>query len=375
MRGHFTRTPEALARMDDGRTLAELRHSIDDINLQLLSLLSRRAQLAQDVAQLKERTGRDVHDPERELTMLDALVGANEGPLPDHVVAELFQDIFRHSRRFMEQSTREALEVSRIDGRPDAVIEVKGHRLGESPVVIAGPCSVESRQQLDETARFLASRGVRWLRGGAWKPRTSPYDFQGLGEPALELLAEVGHRYGLATVTEVVDTRQVALAARFVDVLQVGARNMQNFELLKELGGVDRPVLLKRGPAATLQELLKAAEYVVARGNRRVILCERGVRGFERETRYTLDISAVPLLRQMTWLPVVVDVSHAAGRRDILPALGRAALAAGAQGVMVEVHPRPAVALSDSQQQLDFDDFDDFHQALGLSRTAPETHP
>lgn len=362
---------------DEGAQLAALRHDIDRINLELLAMLSRRAQLTQRVAQLKERTGRDVHDPERELRMLDALVEANEGPLPDHVVAELFQDIFRHSRRFMEQTTREALEVTRSDGRTDAIIEVKGHRLGAEPVVIAGPCSVESREQLDATAAFLASRGVRWLRGGAWKPRTSPYDFQGLGEAALELLAEAGHRHGLATVTEVVDTRHVALAARFVDVLQVGARNMQNFELLKEVGRVDRPVLLKRGPAATLQELLKAAEYVVASGNRRVILCERGVRGFERETRYTLDISAVPLLRQMTWLPVVVDVSHAAGRRDILTPLARAALAAGAQGVMVEVHPRPAVALSDSQQQLDFDDFDDFHAgAFGAARsTTTETRP
>lgn len=363
--------------IDDGTSrLAELRKSIDGINLQLLDLLSRRARLAYDVAQLKERTGRDVHDPERELTMLAALVDANEGPLPDRVVAELFQDIFRHSRRFMEQTTREALQVARTDADGDAVIEVKGHRLGEAPVVIAGPCSVESREQLDATARFLASRGVRWLRGGAWKPRTSPYDFQGLGEPALELLAEVGDRYGLATVTEVVDTRHVALAARHVDVLQVGARNMQNFELLKELGRVDRPVLLKRGPAATLQELLKAAEYVVNQGNRRVILCERGVRGFERETRYTLDISAVPLLRQMTWLPVIVDVSHAAGRRDILSPLARAALAAGAQGVMVEVHPRPAVALSDSQQQLDFDDFDEFlAHALGEPTRSHERRP
>lgn len=362
---------------DEGARLAELRQRIDGINQELLRLLSERARLAQDVARLKERTGREVHDPERELRMLDALVAANAGPLPDHVVAELFQDIFRHSRRFMEQSTREQLEVARANGRGDGVIEVRGHRLGDAPVLIAGPCSVESRQQLDDTAGFLASRGVKWLRGGAWKPRTSPYDFQGHGEAALELLAEAGHKHGLATVTEVVDPRHVGLVARFVDVLQVGARNMQNFELLKEVGRLDRPVLLKRGPAATLQELLKAAEYIVAAGNRRVVLCERGVRGFERETRYTLDISAVPLLRQMTWLPVVVDVSHAAGRRDILAPLARAALAAGAQGVMVEVHPHPSVALSDSQQQLDFDDFDDFlRAAFGASAlTAPETRP
>jgi 3-deoxy-7-phosphoheptulonate synthase/chorismate mutase len=245
---------------DETSRLAELRERIDGINLELLQLLSRRAQLVHEVAQLKERTGREVHDPERELSMLAALVDANRGPLPDHVVAELFQDIFRHSRRFMEHSTREALEVARTDAHGDAVIEVKGHRLGEAPVVIAGPSSVESREQLDATARFLASRGVRWFRGGAWKPRTSPYDFQGLGEPALELLAEVGDRYGLATVTEVVDARHVALAARRVDVLQVGARNMQNFELLTEVGRAGRPVLLERGPAATLQELLKAAD-------------------------------------------------------------------------------------------------------------------
>ncbi len=356
--------------MSTASTLEPLRQEIDAINHQLLALLSRRAELVHQVARVKEAAGLDVHDPERELRMLAGLVDANKGPLPDAAVVELFQGILKVSRSFMATEQHGGLRVRRRDGQRDGVFEVAGHRLGAEPILIAGPCSVESLEQLDSTAAHLASRGVRFLRGGAWKPRTSPHDFQGLGEAALDMLAQTGARRGMATVTEVVDTRHVALAARYVDVLQVGARNMQNFELLKEVGRAHRPVLLKRGPSATLEELLKAAEYVVAAGNERVVLCERGIRTFERETRYTLDISAVPLLRRMTWLPVLVDVSHAAGRRDILGPLARAGLAAGAQGVMVEVHPRPALALSDSQQQLDFDDFDRF-----LAETFPSRAP
>jgi 3-deoxy-7-phosphoheptulonate synthase/chorismate mutase len=223
---------------------------------------------------------------------------------------------------------------------------------------------------MEEVARALVAQGVRWLRGGAFKPRTTPYAFQGLGERGLAILRDVARRHGLVTVTEVTDTRLVGLVGEYADVLQVGSRNMYNYDLLRELGRIHKPVLLKRGLAATTDELLWSAEYVVSGGNEQVILCERGIRTFERQTRNTLDLSAVALLRQQSFLPVIVDVSHAAGRRDILTPLARAALAVGAQGVMVEVHPCPAVARSDSQQQLDLREFRRLAETLGFGAPA-----
>ncbi len=228
---------------------------------------------------------------------------------------------------------------------------------GEAVVVIAGPCSVEGRAMLFETAKAVQTGGARLLRGGAFKPRTSPYSFRGLGVEALELLAEARAETGLPVVTEVMDTRQVALVAQHADVLQVGARNMQNYPLLSELGRIQRPVLLKRGLSATIEELLMAAEYVMSQGNRAVILCERGIRTFERATRNTLDIAAIPVLKKQSHLPVVVDPSHAGGRAELVPALSFAAVAAGADGLLVEVHPTPEEARSDGDQSLDFTQF------------------
>ncbi len=230
---------------------------------------------------------------------------------------------------------------------------------GEGVVVVAGPCSVESLEGLVDVAEHVAGRGASVLRGGAFKPRTSPYSFRGHGREALEILAVARERTGLPVVTEVMDPRQVAEVSAFADMVQVGARNMQNFDLLEEVGRSDVPVLLKRGMSAQLKELLLAAEYILNQGNRRVVLCERGIRTFETMTRNTLDISAVPVLRRETHLPVIVDPSHAAGRRDIVADLAVAAVAAGADGVMVEVHPRPDEALSDGAQSLDFSQFDD----------------
>jgi 3-deoxy-7-phosphoheptulonate synthase len=224
---------------------------------------------------------------------------------------------------------------------------------GDALVVIAGPCSVESREQMERIADAVQAAGARMLRGGAFKPRSSPYAFQGLGSAGLAILAEQRERTGLKIVTEVVAPEDVELVARSADVLQVGARNMQNFRLLEAVGGQPRPVLLKRGMMATIEELLLAAEYVVAAGNPRVILCERGIRTFERATRNTLDVCAVPVLKERTHLPVIVDPSHAAGRRELVPALARAAVAAGADGLIVEVHPEPERALSDGRQSLD----------------------
>jgi 3-deoxy-7-phosphoheptulonate synthase len=221
-----------------------------------------------------------------------------------------------------------------------------------SVVVIAGPCSVEGRDMLLRTAGAVRAAGASILRGGAFKPRTSPYAFQGLGRPGLELLAEARGLTGMPVVTEVLDTRHVDLVAAHADILQVGARNMQNFALLSAVGEVHRPVLLKRGASATVHELLLAAEYIMARGCRDVILCERGIRTFENATRNTLDVAAIPVLRSETHLPVLVDPSHAAGRADLVAPLACAAVAAGADGLIIEVHPDPAAALSDGDQSL-----------------------
>jgi 3-deoxy-7-phosphoheptulonate synthase len=223
---------------------------------------------------------------------------------------------------------------------------------GRDLAIIAGPCSVEGRGMLRETAHAVRAAGAGMLRGGAFKPRTSPYAFQGLGEHALRLLAEVRAETGMPVVTEVMDTRQVELVAEHADVLQIGARNMQNFALLSEVGRVQRPVLLKRGLSATVRELLMAAEYVMAQGNRDVILCERGIRTFETATRNTFDVAAIPVLKAETHLPVIVDPSHAGGRASLVAPLAYAAIAAGADGLIVEVHPTPEEALSDGDQSL-----------------------
>jgi 3-deoxy-7-phosphoheptulonate synthase len=223
---------------------------------------------------------------------------------------------------------------------------------GNSITVVAGPCSVESREMLFDTAHTVQKAGARMLRGGAYKPRTSPYAFQGLGVEALRLLAEVRAETGLPVVTEVMDTRQVDLVAEHADMLQVGARNMQNFALLAELGHVRRPVLLKRGLSATIKELLMAAEYIMANGNHDVVLCERGIRTYETATRNTLDIAAIPVLKRESHLPVIVDPSHAGGDAALVAPLAFAAIAAGADGLIVEVHPDPERALSDGDQSL-----------------------
>ncbi len=219
-------------------------------------------------------------------------------------------------------------------------------------VVMAGPCAVESREAYLDLARKLAPLGAGVLRGGAFKPRTSPYSFRGLGEEGLRIMAEAREITGLPIITEVLRASDVELVARYADVLQIGTRNMQNFALLEAVGDTDKPVMLKRGMMATIKELLLSAEYILARGNWQVILCERGVRTFEPETRNTLDISAVPLLKQHTHLPVLVDPSHAAGKRELVPALARAAVAAGADALMIEVHADPENALSDGRQSL-----------------------
>ncbi len=235
----------------------------------------------------------------------------------------------------------------------DTIVPINGHAIGGQRVIImAGPCAVESPEQIREAAYAVKEAGAHILRAGVFKPRTSPYSFQGMGTSGLELLAQVREETGLAVVSEVMAPSQVPLVAECADILQIGTRSMQNYNLLHAVGESGKPVLLKRGMMSTMEELLMSAEYILSHGNNRLILCERGIRTFERYTRNTLDISAVPVLKQMTHLPIVIDPSHAVGHWQYVTALGRAAVAAGADGLLVEVHPHPEEALSDGQQSL-----------------------
>lgn len=233
-------------------------------------------------------------------------------------------------------------------------IEVGGSQI----IIIAGPCAVESREQLFETARSVKKSGATLLRGGAFKPRSSPYNFQGMGEDGLKLLSEIRNETGLPVVTEVMDTRQVDLVASYADMLQIGSRNMQNYPLLKEAGMSKKPILLKRGMMATVEEFLLAAEYILSTGNDQIILCERGIRTFETSTRNTLDLSAVPMLKHLSHLPVIVDPSHGTGVRWMVPPMAKAAVAVGADGLIMEVHYKPEEALCDGYQSLSLDEFD-----------------
>ena len=248
------------------------------------------------------------------------------------------------SREFAADPTRIPLGEAEVGGR--------------GLVVVAGPCSVEGGDMLRKTAARVRAAGAHGIRGGAFKPRSSPYSFQGMGQPGLELLVDVRDTHGLPVVTEVMDTRQVELVAGYADVLQIGTRNMQNFNLLTEVGRVQRPVLLKRGMSATIKDLLMSAEYIMQQGNNQVILCERGIRTFETATRNTFDLAAIPVLKRETHLPVFADPSHAGGRRDLVAPLAFAAIAAGADGLLVEVHPDPEAAWSDGDQSLDFAEFE-----------------
>ena len=257
--------------------------------------------------------------------------------------------------------------------RPEGTIVrfPNGVAIGEDQVIImAGPCSVESREQLFAVAETVSRSGAKFLRGGAFKPRTSPYSFQGLGEEALKLLREAGDKFGMLVVTEVMEISQIPLMLPYVDLLQVGARNMQNFNLLRELGKVRKPVLLKRGIAATIEELLLSAEYLLAGGNYEVIVCERGIRTFETYTRNTLDISAIPIVKKLSHLPILADPSHGTGRRDKVAPMGRAAIAAGADGLLIEVHNCPDKALSDGAQSLYPEQFAELMGQLSLIATA-----
>ncbi len=302
-----------------------------------------------------KRLGFTPHVSQGEHTTLVGAVG--KGPTPE--IMEHFRampgvaEVIRISKPY-KLASREVHPLPTVIRFPSGATG-NGHFM-----VAAGPCGVESREQTLTAAHYVKRHGAQMLRGGAFKPRTSPYSFQGLGEEGLKILAEARRETGLPVVTEVTSPDKVELVARYVDVLQIGARNAQNFALLKEAGASGKPVLLKRGMSMTLEEFLMSAEYILSEGNGQVILVERGIRTFEKATRFTLDVSAIPVLKSWTHLPVWVDPSHAAGRREWVLPLALAGVAAGADGIIVETHPRPEIALSDAAQQLTEDEFAEF---------------
>jgi 3-deoxy-7-phosphoheptulonate synthase len=337
-----------------------------------------------------------VHSPE----LLIVMASGSTGDEADHVVARLQEagvdarvSVGREATVIAATGDRELLATLPLEGYPGVeqvlpilkpyklvarevsadptVIDVDGRKVGDSWFgLIAGPCSVETREQTMETARAVAAAGATMLRGGAFKPRTSPYTFQGLGVDALALLQEAKAETGLPIVTELMDPRHVEAVLESADVIQIGARNSQNFLLLAEVGRAHKPVLLKRGLSSSVEELLMAAEYIAKEGNEQIILCERGIKTFETSTRFTLDLGAVAVLKNETHLPVIVDPSHAAGRRDLVLPLARAAVAVGADGLIVETHPRPEQALSDASQQIPTAEFgafaDDVREVVAL---------
>ncbi|MDG0844546.1 bifunctional 3-deoxy-7-phosphoheptulonate synthase/chorismate mutase [Staphylococcus equorum] len=346
--------------------LQEFRSEIVDINEEILNLLSKRGKIAQKIGEEKRKQGTAVYDPQREKEMINKLLDKNEGPFNDNVIKQLFKEIFKASTDLQKSENEKHLYVSRKLKPEDTIVQFdNGGIIGSgNKSFVFGPCSVESQEQVDAVAANLQARGEKFIRGGAFKPRTSPYDFQGLGVEGLKILKNTKDKYGLNVVSEIVSPADFEVADDYLDVFQIGARNMQNFELLKEAGRSNKPVLLKRGLSATIEEFIFAAEYIASQGNENIILCERGIRTYEKATRNTLDISAVPILKQGTHLPVMVDVTHSTGRKDIMLPTAKAGLAVGADGIMAEVHPDPSVALSDSGQQMDFDEFENFYNEI-----------
>lgn len=357
-------TEERMTKMSNNE-LEQLRQQADELNLQILKLINQRGNIVKEIGKTKEAQGVNRYDPVRERTMLNQILKENDGPFENSTIQHIFKEIFKAGLELQEDDHSKALLVSRKKKPENTIVNINGETIGDGKQrFIVGPCAVESYEQVAEVAAAAKAQGLKLLRGGAFKPRTSPYDFQGLGVDGLKILKRVADEYGLAVISEIVNPAHIEEAIEHIDVIQIGARNMQNFELLKEAGSVKKPVLLKRGLAATISEFINAAEYIISQGNDQIILCERGIRTYETATRNTLDISAVPILKQETHLPVFVDVTHSTGRRDLLLPTAKAALAIGADGVMAEVHPDPSVALSDSAQQMDIPEFGKWLDAL-----------
>lgn len=353
--------------------LTELRNQIDVINMKLLALLNERATVVTKIGKELQEMGSAHYDPAREAEMLTALEQNNNGPFSNETIKALFREIFRASMALEESQAKAKILVQRKTADERTIITMPdGLELGNSHfTVISGPCAVESLAQMDETAAALAERGVRFLRGMAFKPRTSPYDFQGMGEAGLKIARQVADKYNMYVVSEIMDKSQLQMMNDYVDVFWVGARNMHNAYLLKAVGQQQKPVILKHSFGATMEEFLYAAEYIVASGNPNVILMERGIRTFEKWVRASLDMAAVAALKLETHLPVIIDISHSAGRRDIAIPLARVAKASGAEGLMVEVHPNPPVAMSDAKQQLYIQQFHEMMDALDQVQIHP----
>jgi 3-deoxy-7-phosphoheptulonate synthase/chorismate mutase len=345
--------------------LNELRDEIAKVNEDILAALNERFRIALEIAPIKQEMGLELYDPVRESEMLAHLQEINQGPMSSDMLKRLFKEVFKAALEEMGVDLKKKLKVHRLPGAEDSVITVRGATIGgPEKVVMAGPCSVESQEQMHATAKRLSQFGVKFLRGGAFKPRTSPYSFQGLEEEGLKIMREAADEFDMAVVTEVLSVKDVELVARYADILQVGTRNMFNYTLLKELGKVGKPIFLKRGLMAKIDEFIMAAEYIYVAGNHEIIMCERGIRTYETQTRNTLDLSAVPIIKKETTLPIVVDASHALGRKDILKPMCAASIAAGADGLMLECHYNPQAALSDCAQQLDPDEMDDMFAFL-----------
>lgn len=335
------------------KQLKELRTEMTKVNEAIMGNLNDFFRISNQIGEVKDKMGLAHFDPVRESQMLKEIHQKNKGPMPNDLMKRIFKEIFRASVEEMDVGTRSRLKVKRLPNATDLVIRVNGIEIGgEKPILMAGPCAVEDFDQIYITAKRLKELGIDILRGGAFKPRTSPYSFQGLEEKGLKMLRTVADEFNMAIISEVLDTRNVSLVAKYADIIQVGARNMFNYSLLKELGKIRKPVMIKRGLMATIDEFILAAEYVYIGGNHEIILCERGIRTFETQTRNTLDITSIPILKNETPLPIMVDISHSLGRKDIIKPVAHAALTAGADGLMFESHHNPPVALSDSQQQL-----------------------
>ena len=304
------------------------------------------------VAQHIEDQGFSVHISTGEARTIIGIIGADEHKLNSDSF-EALQGVEK-TVRIMKPFKA----ASRDFTQADSVIEVNGYKIGGDRIaVFAGPCSVESREQILACARTVKAAGAQFLRGGAFKPRSSPYSFQGMGEEGLKYLAEAREETGLAVITEVMSSQDIPLVEEYADIFQVGARNTQNYPLLKALGKASKPVFLKRGLSGTLEELLMSAEYILSAGNMNVMLCERGIRTYETYTRNTFDVNAIPALQQLTHLPIIADPSHGTGKWDLVPPISKSAVAAGADGLMIEIHPDPSTALSDGAQSLTFNKF------------------
>lgn len=339
---------------------------MDAVNGRLLEDLNEFFEIADAIGRVKDEMGLKHFDPGRESAMVDALMLRNRGPMSAAMLKKLFSEIFKASIHQMDQGQKRTLHVHRAKGQAKRGIRLGDVEVGAGlPVLVAGPAVVESEGQLRACAQWMKDRGLRVLRAGVYPSQRSPYTFAGLGDDGLALLAGVGREFGLVTMCEVQGSRDVARISDAVDVLEVGPGNMHNYELLKEVGRQGKPVFLDRAFAATMEEFVFAAEYIAAEGNEDIVLCECGIRGFDPWTRSTLDIAAIPLLDLQTLLPVAVNLSLALGRKDILPAMARGSLTAGAAVLVVEVHPNPAAARAAGERQLSFDEMDALLATLG----------